>query len=421
MKKALIVCLVLLAVFAGWLLLNPADNGALRLYDDQAYHFQALRALSHIPFGGADANEVLVTISRIPQGDDEAWFREWERTAKRLERKAHGYKDSFSKGRALLRAHNYFRTAEFFMDPKDPRKVPAFDNSSRVFYGALDALGVPYEIIEIPYGKYKLKAIYYSAGPKAKDKPLVVSCGGYDSTMEEMYFSIAAACLERGYDCLTYEGPGQSSVIRKQGLQFTPEWEKPTTAVLDEFLKQHPTDQKIVLVGMSLGGYLAPRAAAYEKRINGVVAFDVCYDFQEAALMQVPAAVRWLADTGMTGVVDFLINMKAKMTPGVRWGVNNAKWTMGAQSPSDLLKIFDQYNLRDVSKDITCDVLIVAGDEDHFFPVEQVQKFKDALTNARSVETLVYTRDDGGHEHCQMGAMQSYQEDLFEWISATIK
>lgn len=421
MKKTLVVCVILLAVVAGWYLLRPAQNGVMRLYDDQAYHFQALRALNHIPFGGADANEVLVTIARIPQGDDEAWFEQWESQAKRLEKKAKSYTDDYSKGKAFLRAHNYYRTAEFFMDPKDPRKVQAYDDSSRAFYNGLDALGVPYEVIEVPYGKHKLKAVYYSAGPEAKNKPLIMACGGYDSTLEEMYFTIAAAALSRGYDCLTYEGPGQSSVIRKQGLQFTPEWEKPTTAVLDEFLKQHLTDQKIVLVGMSLGGYLAPRAAAYEKRIAGVVAFDVGYDTQEAALMQVPSAVRWLADSGMTGLVDFLIGVKAKITPGVRWGVNNAKWTLGAKGPSDMLRIFEQYNLRDISKDITCDVLIVAGDEDHFYPVEQVQTFKDALTNARSVETLIYTRQDGGHEHCQMGAMQSYQEDLFEWISKTIK
>lgn len=421
MKKALIILLVIAVCGAAWFVLGPVEKGTRRLYTDQSYHFGALRALNHAPYGGSDANEVLMTISRIPQGDDEAWFEQWEHTAKRLEDKARSYKDQYSKGKALLRAHNYYRTAEFFLDPADPRKETAFDGSCRAFYAALDALKVPYQVIEAPYGKSKLRAVYYSAGPQAKDKPLIMACGGYDSTLEEMYFTIAAAALARGYDCLTYEGPGQGSALRKQGLLFTPEWEKPTTAVLDAFLEAHPTDQKIVLVGMSLGGYLAPRAAAYEKRIDGVVAFDVCYDFQQAALQQVPASVRWLADSGMTGLVDLLINTKAKFSPGVRWGVNNAKWTMNAKSPSDLLRIFDHYNLKDASKDITCDVLIVAGDEDHFFPVEQVAQFKSALTNARSVDTLIYTREDGGQEHCQMGAMQSYQEDLFEWISRVIK
>jgi len=58
-------------------------------------------------------------------------------------------------------------------------------------------------------------------------------------------------------------------------------------------------------------------------------------------------------------------------------------------------------NLRDVSGQITADVLITAGEKDHFCPVEQVYKFEKALTNARSVTTRIFTEDEGGHEHCQ--------------------
>ena len=58
--------------------------------------------------------------------------------------------------------------------------------------------------------------------------------------------------------------------------------EKPNTAVLDEFLHSHAKPSKIVLIGMSMGGYFAPRAAAFEERIDGVVAYDTCYDFSEA-------------------------------------------------------------------------------------------------------------------------------------------
>ena len=92
--------------------------------------------------------------------------------------------------------------------------------------------------------------------------------------MEELYFHVVAAVHQRGYSVLTYEGPGQGAVLREQGLTFTPKWEKPTSAVLDTFLAKHPVSQKIVLIGESLGGYLAPRTAAFDSRINGVVAYD---------------------------------------------------------------------------------------------------------------------------------------------------
>ncbi len=116
--------------------------------------------------------------------------------------------------------------------------------------------------------------------------------------MEELYFNVVAPSLERGYSCLTYEWPGQGSILREQGLQFISEWEKPNGAVLDEFLRTRPKPRKIVFVGVSLGGYLAPRAAAFDKRIDGVVAFGVMYNFQEAALKQTPGFVKYLYGKG---------------------------------------------------------------------------------------------------------------------------
>src|SRR5579864_3530139 len=69
-------------------------------------------------------------------------------------------------------------------------------------------------------------------------------------------------------------------------ITFTHEWEKPTGAVIDEFLANHTRPRKMVLVGMSMGGYLAPRAAAFNERFDGVVAYDVCFDLG--------ATSRWL-------------------------------------------------------------------------------------------------------------------------------
>jgi alpha-beta hydrolase superfamily lysophospholipase len=83
----------------------------------------------------------------------------------------------------------------------------------------------------------------------------------------------------RGYSVLTYEGPGQGEALRKYRLTYTPEWEKPVKAVLNEFLHTHAKPSKIVLIGMSMGGYFAPRAAAFEERIDGIVAYDTMYDF----------------------------------------------------------------------------------------------------------------------------------------------
>src|SRR5206468_6515245 len=78
--------------------------------------------------------------------------------------------------------------------------------------------------------------------------------------------------------------------LRKYGLTYTVEWEKPNSAVLDEFLGTHAKPSKIVLFGMNMGGYFAPRAAAFEDRIDGVVAFDTLFDFSEPAARLLQAA-----------------------------------------------------------------------------------------------------------------------------------
>jgi alpha-beta hydrolase superfamily lysophospholipase len=422
-RKRILIIAACAVVFTAalWALCGPERTGLARFYKDQPYHFNTLRAMGEIPFGGGEAAEILAAIKNIPQGDDERWYVEWEKAGARVEKTARSYKNQVSRGHALLRAHSYYRTAEFFLHPKDPRRPVSFDKNKRAFYDGLKALGITHRIIAVPYGAHTLKAVYYPAANPDPKKPLILACGGYDSTLEELYFMIVDGALKRGYSCLTFEGPGQGSIIREQGLQFTHEWEKPTGPVLDRFLGMYPSPRAIVFIGASLGGYLAPRAAAFDRRIDGVAAYGVCYDFQEAALMQVPGFVRFLHRNGFIGTVNALITLKMKNTPGVRWGVRNAQWTMGAKDPADLLNIFSRYTLKDVAARINCHVLILAGERDHFFPVHQVDQFKKALVNARSVTARIFTEEEGGHEHCQVGALNLFHGVFFDWVAGTFE
>ena len=187
--------------------------------------------------------------------------------------------------------------------------------------------------------------------------------GGFDSILEEFYPNFAEAAFKRGYSVLTYEGPGQGQALRKYGLTYTPEWEKPVKAVLDEFLRTHAKPSKIVLIGMSMGGYFAPRAAAFEERIDGVVAYDTCYDFGEVASRVLAAAKNPLAMKNI----------------GVSWAYHNALWTMGTKDPDDTAKACATYTLAPVASRIRQDVLILAGTEDHFIPFHQTADFEKAL------------------------------------------
>ncbi len=222
---------------------------------------------------------------------------------------------------------------------------------------------------------------------------------------------------EHGYAVLTYDGPGQGSVLRDQGLLFTHEWEKPTGAITDAFLAGHAQPRKMVLVGLSMGGYLAPRAAAYDERFDGVVAYDIFFDMGATARRYVPPAAFWLHEHGFAAIVDLMVRTKAALSPGFAWATSNGMWALGTKSPLETVTALQNYTLAGVAQRIKCDVLILAGAEDHFVPSEQVTQFEKALTSARSITTKIYDRASGGAEHCQFGAPTLWHADFFGWMA----
>lgn len=376
--------------------------GQRRFFNDQTYHFQTLRVFSDIPFGGADTSEVLETIATIREGDVESWYTAWTATAQRNAERAETARDPVSKGLAWHRAHTYWRTAEFLLKPADPRRKTAWTAQVEAFDKGLESLGIAHERFEVPYEGGRLRAIFYP-GPKGwETKPLIVFVGGFDSTLEELYFALVSAAHQRGYAVLTYEGPGQGAALREWGLPFIPDWEKPNGAVLDAYLDTHPKPPKTVLVGMSMGGYLAPRAAAFDARIDGVVAYDVFYD---------------MSATG-SHFAALLANPQTRNVPGVVWLVDNAMWTLGVDTVEAGQAAFSAFRLQDAAPKIAGDVLILAGQADHFVPAGQAEDFAAACTGARSVETRIFDRQSGGAEHCQLGAHTLWHEVFFDWMLA---
>jgi alpha-beta hydrolase superfamily lysophospholipase len=374
--------------------------GNRRLFADPAYHFQALRVLNEVANDGADVTECLETIGLIHGGDASGWYDAWATTAKRNVARAEGARDQISKGLAYLRAHNYWRTAEFLLKPDDLRRPPAWTSQVDAFDRGLEALGIAHERTSVPYEKGALRAIFYPGPAGWETKPLIVFVGGEDSTLEELYFVLVPAAYRRGYGVLTYEGPGQGAALREHGLYFTPEWEKPNAAVFDAYLGTHAKPPSIVLIGMSMGGYLAPRAAAFESRIDGVVSFDVLYD---------------LADI-VRHFVTLARDPATSASPSVSGTIDSVRWTFGARTLEELLDRTSAYRLADVAVQISCDVLVLAGTEDEFVPVAQVAEYVAALTGARSVEKAIYDRASGGAEHCQEGASTLWHETFFDWL-----
>ncbi len=414
------ITIVALVAVAGLIvtLLIPGKKGGVRhLFEDTQFHYQTFRTLGHAVYQGALPGEVMSLVPRIT--DDESWRREWAEMANRCEAMAEKAADPVSAGNALLRASNYYRAAEFFIPPAGndlKQRISLHRKSMASFQRALRLLKIPHRLHCVPWGKAAMLCYYF---PGRTDKPVVYLHGGFDSTSEECYYFGGAALIARGYPVVMFEGPGQSSMIREHGIRFTPDWHKPVGSIIDFMESREPSlaGKKRILYGASMGGLLAGRAAAFEKRLDGVVLFGAPYDMVKAALFQMPAVGRWMYNRGWGGVINTVIVLKSRSDRGLRWGLSNGTWTIGGTTPFDMLKKFSPYTLESVHEKVKCHVLCIYGEKDIYVSDERQRAlFEKSFKNAASYTLKIFTEKDGAAEHCQIGSMEQAVQSFMAWM-----
>ena len=394
------------------------------LFEDESFSFETLRAAGFANYGGAELGEVVVTARAIPEGDEAAWHREWKATARRVHQLG---EQSLAKGHrvsareAFLRASNYYRTSEFFLrdhPATDPEVASLSGESARAFRSAVALLETPVEAVSIPYLDTTLPGYLFLVDGSGAPRPTIVYNSGFDSTLEESYFAIAAAALLRGYNVLAFDGPGQGAALRRQALVFRPDWEAVVTPVLDFALtRPEIAADAIALFGYSLGGYLVARAAAFEHRVAALVLDDGIYDFHSAFARLLPPFLNQWVDEGRDEEAASVLAMLMAASGQVRWALNNGVWVMGAESTPDYLRRTKAYTLDGVAEQISCPTLVMDADNDQFLngQPEIVAKALAAPT------TLITLREsEGAGEHCHMGAMSRLHQCIFDWLDETL-
>ncbi|MFH1386230.1 MAG: alpha/beta fold hydrolase [bacterium] len=420
MKNILVVGLLLSCIF-----LANSSEAVNIIFKDQQYSFQLLRALGAAPVGASDIGECLKTAYRIKEGDDNSWYDEWYKTAKQVESfgdkfAAQGHKLSASE--AYLRASNYYRSAEFFLhtNPKDPRIMKTWGKSRDLFLKAIKLMDTPIiKAVKIPYEKTNLPGYLGLVDNSGKKRPLLMIQTGFDGTGEELISQVGFAALKRGYNILAFEGPGQGAVIREQGLPFRYDWEKVVTPVVDFALGLKEVDTgRIGLMGISFGGYLAPRAVAFEHRIKVCVANGGVYNFHENMVKNGPKDFEsMLDDPRAEEQLDVDLYQEMKIKPGLRWAIGNGMWVFGVKSPTAFIKATRPYTLKDVVGKIKCKMLVVDSQDDKDMPGQAIKLFK-ALKGQK--DYLLFTRDEGAEEHCQLGALMISNEKIFNWLDENL-
>jgi len=332
-------------------------------------------------------------------------YDSWRNTFVRLGEAA------FVQGR-ILHAALHFRSAEFFMLASDPRKEPLRKRLIALFREAAGAS--PSARRDVSLDGLWLPAWAYSA---REAHGTLVLFGGFDSYVEE-FFPILASLLDKGWNVVAFEGPGQGAVLEEQGAPLIRDWHRPVAAVLDAF-----NLQDVTLVGISLGGCLAIRAAAFEPRVRRVVAFDVLSDFFECMMAVHPgpasSIVRGLLATGSDGLIDLTLPRLLRQSPVLEWGIAQACHVFGCEMPAAAFRAAQTFHTRDVSERVQQDVLLLAGARDHYVPLSQLWDQIRLLSNARSIAVRVFTAQEQAQAHCQVGNLPVAIGTISDWAHKT--
>ncbi|RFM31083.1 alpha/beta hydrolase family protein [Chitinophaga silvisoli] len=229
-----------------------------------------LGALGWGPAGGLSAGEAFYVAARIKDGDADSWADAFERQGEILHAQAEKWQQRGlvrAAGEARLKAFACYRSAWQFVAPGE-RFLGLFRNSQGLFDQAMGELGLTAIGFSVPYGGGVLPGHYYPASDPAA--PTVLVIGGADTCHEDRFLSQGRYYLERGYAVALVDLPGQG-IVQEQGLYWEAAVEQPIGAVIDVLTARFGVG-KIALLGMSLGGYFACRAAAYEPRLAAVMA-----------------------------------------------------------------------------------------------------------------------------------------------------
>ncbi|MFT3768408.1 MAG: hypothetical protein QM820_23415 [Minicystis sp.] len=394
------------------------------LMKDALFSDQMLRTLGHAVYSGADVGECLATASRIDRVDGGLWYNEWFLTAERAYASARASEeagDRVGARGAYFRASNYFRTAGLFLleAPVPPRLVASHRREVESFRRGAALLDVPPEIIAIPYEGDALPGYFFRVADDGARRPTVILTTGYDGSVEELYFSNAAAALARGYNALAFEGPGQGGMIIDRGIPLRPDWEAVATPVVDYALTRTDVDPaRLALIGLSFGGYLAPRAVTAEHRIAACISDGGNVDLFDVAVRRLPRLLAGRLPDGdgpSIGVLRRVLHAVMRRTT-TGWAMRRNLLVHGLTDPVDYFRMAAQYTLKGREQDIACPTLFVTADGDDLsadIPA-LVARIPHVATHLR------FTAEEGAADHCEGGARALYHQRTFGWLAAVM-
>jgi len=327
----------------------------------------------------ADFQEVTSAVERW-----EDWCAAWSARAaihEELGKKALAEGFKRSAGEHYTRAAVCYHFGKFLFVNDMQQLREAHRKSVECRNKALPLLDPPGERVAIPYeGRQLYGNLRRPTG--VTRAPVVVMCMGLDSAKEEMD-DYENRFLRRGLATLAFDGPGQGEAEYDFGI--CPEYERPVKAVVDYLETRTDIDAgRIGVWGVSLGGYYAPRAAAYEKRLKACVALSGPYErsssFEGRPIINVEA---------------FRVRSRSR-------------------DLEEAGKVSARMTLRGVARNITCPIYIVAGSRDRLTSPEQARKLAAEVSGPCVLDVV-----EGGN-HVVNNLWYRYRDQTADWMAVQL-
>jgi hypothetical protein len=390
---------------------TSATKSGTIAFGDETYDGQFQRTLSASYAGMADLGEAFATAREIGKPDPDRWYNAWFGRAESVREVADaavaaGNRES-ARG-ALLRAAEYYRQSYFFLrrDLTDPSLQRACAAQVAAFTAAIPLFDIRVETLAVPFAGTTLKAYFFAPDDTGTPRPTVLAPCGYDSTAEEGLVYVTGA-LERGYNAMVFEGPGQGAALYRDRLWMRPDFEVVLTPVVD-LVTARPDVRadRLVLIGRSFAGYLAPRAAAFEHRIAALV----CDPAQPDMGARVPSGL-----AGKVAPAVVAAQMRASVDRREFFGARMA--VHGLSRISDYFAELRRYTLLDVADRITCPTLVVECEGD--FVGGGGPDLVEAMTGTTA--TLVnLTAAQGAGGHCGGLGQRVWNQVVYDWLATVL-
>lgn len=392
------------------------------VFDDHETDWTFLRTLAQMSEKGAEVGECLPAARRINERDVESWITEWATLAERLEQDAEDALDEgheISARELFLRAQNYYGAAEHGCSPSHPRFFELWEKSQECFQRACSLFDPPIEVHEVQVDDWELPAYYWRPANDDQERPTMVAIGGNDELLEALTVFTGPAAVRRGYNYFTIDYPGhRGAVLLYDDCVKRPDYEVPFAEILDYVEDLPGVDGRIAMAGYSFGGYVAPRVAIHDDRVDALIANSPMIDVPKIQ----SGLVNPLVGRVPGPLLERLVERRLDKSPLAKAYVKYGFYSFGEpeMTISEWLKtdepIGSDMVVEDDLDEITCPTLALVGEDEGEEMIIQTEMFIDGVS-ADEKDLYVFTlEEDGSDDHVQMDNWTRGQQITFDWL-----